>query len=70
MAPFASSCFVRLWGDKLGMAGVLARSPIESATLDSSDCKTGSLDILRGQKQRDPESKLKIHPYIHRQVQN
>ena len=70
MAPFSFSCFVRLWGDKVGMAGVLARCPIGSATLDSSDCKTGSLDILKGQKQRDSESKLKIHPYIHRQVQN
>lgn len=52
------------------MAGVLARCLIGSVTLDSSDCKIGSLDILRGQKQRDSESKLKMHPYIHRQVQN
>lgn len=47
------------------MARVLAWCPTAGAALGSGDCnKAGKVDVSRGQKQGESESKLKPGPYV------
>lgn len=60
-------CFA-LWGDRTGMAGVLARCPTQDITLGSRTAtNAGTAATPKGLKaEKNLESKLETCPYFHK----